>query len=326
MDAKASFLKLRLDEVRRLKSEGRLDEAARLLEETWESAPGHPHLVLSFAGLYLRKKEPEKAVELLKAHREKLFGDRIYHNLLAQALRGVGSPKEALEEVRLVQGTDPDQASLTAQILFDLSEYEEAYALLKRALSIHSEHRGLLRLLARSAEKMGRPDEALDLIERLLRIEPTDKFAYKEKIRLKMAGLGAQGADELDRLLKLKRGRENIHLLSLKAKKLYDEKAYEDAARVFAEVLDRAPQNRYNRCMLGYSLRKSGKPREAVAHLSISFLENPRDRFVRASLEKSCKEIGDLPRLADLARQALAAHPDLRFLWGWVKMGEKENE
>ncbi|MGH9319233.1 MAG: tetratricopeptide repeat protein, partial [Vicinamibacteria bacterium] len=181
-----------------------------------------------------------------------------------------------------------------------------------------------LRGLASAAAKAGRAAEAVNAYEKLLVLEPGDRFAYKELMRLKTEGEKPDEAAAALKGLMRTGGRDrNPHLKTLAADRLRKAGKLPEAAQEYEQALELEPGNPYMLAQLGFLQKKLGLEEEAVETLSRAFLSNPSDNYVRRSLESLLKKRTALPRFLELVSQALSMHPEVKSLHGIRKRLER---
>jgi Flp pilus assembly protein TadD len=162
-------------------SQGRLDEAERLMERVHAADPDDP-LALHFLGLIAHKSNRlplalerlEQALELAPNYPEAL-------NDLGLVLLERRRLEEAAERFRAAIGLRPDFANAHAHLgeaLQKLGRFDEALLSLKRAIALDPFHRMARVRLAACLLALGRPVEALEAAQALLGFEPTCQYGW----------------------------------------------------------------------------------------------------------------------------------------------------
>ena len=108
----------------------------------------------------------------------------------AETLLGQGRYEDAIDAFGAILESDPGFAPAYAGIgnaLFRMRRYQDALPALRQALLLQPDHPAagaLYRLMGRSEQELGRPDEALPHYERALEIDPDDARAIELLARL----------------------------------------------------------------------------------------------------------------------------------------------
>ena len=120
---------------------GQLDQAAATWRRLLRVAPGHIQAKLSLSAVLIDSGHVEEAETLLRRTLRETLEPRVrssFHNALAMALRRRSQHAEALEQFEAANALEPAPPFLEiqrAEVLQDLKRYDEAVALMKRALA-----------------------------------------------------------------------------------------------------------------------------------------------------------------------------------------------
>jgi tetratricopeptide (TPR) repeat protein len=181
-----------------------------------------------------------------------------------------------------------------ARILKKMGRCGEALEEIETILSTAGIDMLCLREKALILNQMDHREQALDIYEKILKLDPDDQFARKEIYRLK--GLNRpnkQVIRELETVTKTASRKDDPQLRGLLAQKLKDSGQHEEAAREFLIALDLDPGNPYFEKQAGYSLYNSGNHEAALRHLKEAFRKAPHDYRLRATLGKIFLETSD---------------------------------
>jgi tetratricopeptide (TPR) repeat protein len=153
----------------------RLDEAATEFERVIALDPGNAQSYRGLAQLELRRGRPSVALELSRIGSEKRGAFGSLAATEAAALVALGRPREAesLLEARLAKTPDdPELLTSRATLYLAAGALGEGEELLRKAVSADALHYRSRLTLAAVLEQAGRNEEAVTLLEDLLRIDP----------------------------------------------------------------------------------------------------------------------------------------------------------
>jgi tetratricopeptide (TPR) repeat protein len=234
--------------------------------------------------------------------------------------------EEAAERYRELVDRRPNRYHYSRLVMAKskLGASSDAAATARAALEIFPDDPWILRGLAAAEAKEGRIAEAVTAYEKLLSLEPNDRFAYKELMRLKTEGENPEDAAAALKGLMRTGGRDkNPHLKTLAADRLRKAGKLLEAVREYEAALALDPGSPYVLAQLGFVQKKLGREEDAVATLARAFVANPSDPYVRRSLESLLKKRNALPRFLELVSQALSLHPEVKSLHGIRKRLER---
>ncbi|MBW2000636.1 MAG: tetratricopeptide repeat protein [Deltaproteobacteria bacterium] len=183
----SQYCRIKWERSVRLKREGALQEAENELREALEEQPEHPLLLTSLAQLYLMQDRPREAKILtdtvLSCNPQypqalHVLGEIYYkENELQKALQCFEQAYEIAPQFYMARGI--------VKTLRDMKRYGEALEALDRALVHDRDNLRLQKERAVILNRMGRREEALDLYERISKLDPEDRFVRREVYRLK---------------------------------------------------------------------------------------------------------------------------------------------
>ena len=174
-----------------------------------------------------------------------------------ETLLGQGRYEDAIDAFRAVLEIDAENALAYAGMgdaLFRMRRYEDALAALTRALSLQPDlpvAGALHRLMGRSEQELGRPDEALPHYERALQIDPADARAIELLARLQFV-------------------RER----------------YLESFALFQALVEIVPDNAEVHANLGATLYHLGRVEDAVRSFEHALSLDPTLETVRTTLEQ----------------------------------------
>lgn len=306
----------RLRQLVRSKSFG---EAAREAEVFLAEYPDCAELLALGADIHRRQKKLDEAKALIERARAV---DPFHGSVLAvgaDLAYDQGSYRDAAARYRELVDRRPTAYHFSRLVIAThrLGDPQTALALARQGLERFPDDPWILRGLAASAGKLGRHAEAIAALEELLRIEPSDRFAYKELMRLKTEkSAPEEAASALKGLMRSGSRAANPHLKTLAADRFRKAGKLEEAAVEYEEALELEPGNAFVLAQLGFTYKKLGRDEAAFGALAKAFLAKPEDPYVRKSLEALAKKRGEMARFLSLLDEALKLHPSVKLLHG----------
>jgi adenylate cyclase len=157
-----------------------LDQAFALAQKAVSLDDSLPYAHTLLGGIYLRKKQPARAIA--EAERAIALAPNAYgYAGLADILTFAGRPEEAIGLVEKAMRLDPQNAAYHSYPLGHayrlLRRYEEAITALKRVLARNPNHLGAHGHLAAVYSELGREDEARAEAAEAQRISPKNSLA-----------------------------------------------------------------------------------------------------------------------------------------------------
>ena len=308
--------------IQALKESGKYDEAAEEIRRGLEKNPHNSFLKTSLADLYLRQERLTEGRILIE---EVLTQDP--QN--PQALTVLGdiflkqrSYQEALDCYRqaLNRNARPYLVLKTAQALKGMGNLREALQELERVLVVKPEHLSFLKEKAFLLNRMKKFDEALETFEKIKKLSPNDPFVKKEILRLRSRTRPeAQVLKELQAVIRMDSKKDDAQVHGLLAQKLKGAGLIREAVEEYGRASSLEPQNPYFLKQQGFCLYRIRKYDEAIPCLSEAFRKDPSDYVVRKALEKSYEAQGNLKGLLDLLEEAFRQHPERKSLLGTIR-------
>jgi choline-sulfatase len=173
---------------------GRVDEAAEVYQRVLGLDPEDSQTYRSLAQLELGRGDAEAALELARIGSEKRGAFGTLTATEATALIALGRVEEAVKLLDARLGEHPDDPELLtsrASIYLAVGAFDEGETLLRRAVAADALHHRSRLTLAAVLERNGRTDEAIGLLEDLLKIDPGHAEALA---RIGVIKLGDPGA------------------------------------------------------------------------------------------------------------------------------------
>lgn len=167
-----------------------LELALKGFEELRAQKPGDLQALTSLGQLYLWKRQPAQAAEVLKEATRYLPNHRMVYAMLVEAQMSAGLTAGAEESLRRLVVIDPGSVEYRLQLATMLGERDDhrgAVEILSAAPESLFENKQLRRLLARELYASGEHARALDLVDALL-ADATETAGLR---RLKIATLNA---------------------------------------------------------------------------------------------------------------------------------------
>jgi len=312
----------RVTRVRRLIVGKNFDQAAEEIEEALELFPDETELLATAADIQRRaKKLPEAEIYLKRAEAIDPSHDGVMSVGADLAFDRKDFDKAAALYRQLIdRRPNRYHHSRLAQALNRLGNYEEASQTSRQGLERFPDDPWLLSGLAAAEAKQGHRDEAIQLYEKVLELEPKDRFAYKELMRLRTSDTSAdEAASALKGLMRSGDRARNPHLKALAADRLRKAGKDDEAAEEYEAALTMDPGNAYALSQLGFCYRRLGRTDKAINTLGRAFLADPTNVILRKTLESMSRSANRLEELADLVDEAIRLHPEVKVLFGMRK-------
>jgi predicted Zn-dependent protease len=324
--ADRSELFRRIGALRKLVAARSLAEAEERAHEALQTFPESAELLALASGIERRLKKLDEARALLdRARRLDPFHEAVVSEAAELAFER-RAYREAADGYRELVDRKPNRYYYSRLVMAKakLGLSSEAAAIARAGLEKFPDDPWLLRGLASAEARQGRVAEATAAYEKVLAVEPEDRFAYKELMRLRTgAETPEDAAAALKGLMRTGGRGKNPHLKSLAADRLRKAGKLLEAVHEYEAALELEPGSPYVLAQLGFLQKKLGREDEAVETLARAFVANPTDPYVRRSLEALLKKKNELARFLELVRQALSRHPEAKMLHGIRKRLER---
>lgn len=322
-----AFYATRPDRIRLLKEQGKYDEASEVIRQGLEKNPQDSFLKTSLADLYLRQGRFTEGRILA----EEVLAQDPRH---PQALSVLGdlflkghAPQKALECYRQALNRDPRPYLIlkAARALKEMGRLNEALDELEKVLVVHPENLSMLKEKALVLNRLKKFDQALEVFEKIHRVYPHDPFVEKEILRLRSRSRPeAQVLKELKIVVGMESKKEDAQVHGLLALKLKGSGQVREAAAEYRRASDLEPKNPFFLKQEGFCHYRLGEYGPAVLRLSEAFQKDPTDYYVRRALEKSFEALGDLPGWLGLLEDVFSQHPEQKSLLGTITKVRKK--
>jgi arylsulfatase A-like enzyme/Tfp pilus assembly protein PilF len=253
----------------------RLDEAREVLERLLTLDPDGASAYRQLAQLELIGRNPQRALELARIGAGKRGAFQGLAVIEATALAALGRPRDAtdlLDDRLENHPEEPDLLAARAGFHSLEGDIEAAEQLLRRAVAVDALHSRSRLALADLLEARGERDEAVGLLEGLLRIDPGEAEA--------LARIGTMRLDD------------------------------PEAARPYLEEAVRLQPYRHDYLLkLGVCYVRIGDHRRGEAHLRRALELMPDDADVLSNLAVALTVQGRYPEAEEALRRALEARP-----------------
>ena len=322
------YVKTKLRIVRDLKKKD-IKGAIEELTGAMEDFPHEPLLRIEFADCLRLDGNSEEAKAIALDVLEKSPANPNVHTVLGNIYLEDGLYEKALDHFEAAYRIKKT-GYLTSRIirtLIDLERFEDAKDLIRQELIEDPDNLRILKAKARILAREGAHQEAADVYRKIYDLDPEDAFSYKELLRLKSKNREPEDVSrEFKKILKVSKAAGNPHLHSELGLNLKRAGKHKEAIVEFQNALSLDPDNNFVRSHLGFCYAKLKMPLKVVETLSVPFIENPKDVYVKSSLMAAVKKLGNWEEFKKTIQKAMDRHPNEKTLWGLLKKTDKELE
>ena len=254
-----------------------------------------PNLVKLKGQIYAGMQDYPQAIRYLQESLNALPNEANIHAELAEAHSALGNVPDAISHYR--QALRKDQGSLLyksklGQLLLSQREFTEAYALFGLIREVDSTNLLNNKYLAVAAARTNHSDEAIELLEEVLEINPRDIGSY-----MSLSGLYNQDKKYTRANDVISRGLEqfpgNNSLLLRLAQNLYNQHNFADALPVYEEWLQTNALYFDVRKEYGITLYLNKQEDKALQILEPALEEVPNDPYVALYIGLCHKKLKD---------------------------------
>ncbi|MDQ7825455.1 MAG: tetratricopeptide repeat protein [Candidatus Eremiobacteraeota bacterium] len=312
-------------EAHALKKERRYREALPLYEELLRGGFRSAFFLSSAAHLYFLLKEYEKALELVESSLHLRPGEPFTLSLKGKLLLALGYRDEALTLYRDLS-TAPLPAATARDVVMFLSRNGapgEASACLERLIA-RDPSRKELQLLKADMDKIqhGTGAQSGPPVA-----NASDGDLYARQIEARIRELPREEAlGELATLMTIPSRRENLRLMKLHARMLYEAKRYREAYEAYEELWKKEPGDRFALSQMAFALVHTGEYERSRPLLEEIFTMEPENVYVKNSLIKAYRVTATEEHGILFLQGIIARHPALRHLWGDIRKLSKPRE
>ena len=254
-----------------------------------------PNLVKLKGQIYAGMQDYPQAIRYLQESLNALPNEANIHAELAEAHSALGNVPDAISHYR--QALRKDQGSLLyksklGQLLLSQREFTEAYALFGQIREVDSTNLLNNKYLAVAAARTNHSDEAIELLEEVLEINPRDIGSYMSQSGLYNQDKKYTRANDV-----ISRGLEqfpgNNSLLLRLAQNLYNQHNFADALPVYEEWLQTNALYFDVRKEYGITLYLNKQEDKALQILEPALEEVPNDPYVALYIGLCHKKLKD---------------------------------
>ncbi len=316
------FSRIKWERAKKLRKKGQYQEAEDELKEALDEEPENLLLRASLAEVYLRQERSLEAKVLAEGilSVDPRYPQALY--IMGEVFLRQEKLGEALEYFRQASQRDrrPYLVLRLARTLRKMERHEEALETLDSALLNQKDNRYFLKEKAVVLNRMKRYDEAVEVYERVRKLDPKDGFVRKEIVRLRGAHrLDETTIGELERVVNLPSGKDDAQLHGLLGKKLKDAGKTEKAISEFQMARRLDPDNPFFVKQEGFCHYQLGEYPQAVECLSQAFRRDPNDYYVKGTLKKIYTSTGNTEDFIKLLEEVVQDHPENMRLLGTLK-------
>jgi Flp pilus assembly protein TadD len=284
-------------------------------EETWrrclEIDPANSDVVAALCMLEMSKGRYEETISLARLGKTTRSPFGLFDAFEARALVALGRRDEAVAVVESALADnpdDPDLLSVRASWAFENGDVAEAEADLTRAVEVSPFHQRSRRQLAALLKSVGRQEDAVDVYEEMLRIQPEDADTHYELGSLLLDSDLETALPHLEEACRLAPARPNflttLGVAYIKAGRMTEA----EASLRRAKTLKPDDVNVSNN--LGIVLVRGGRFDEAAEVLRDLLELRPEFVAARNNLAIALAESGNLEDAEAQVRRALQRAPD----------------
>lgn len=292
---------------------GRLDEAARELEEAIRIHPGSAEAHSALAAVRTRQEKPEEALELFRAALRLDPSSSQTHREMGSLLLKLGDSTQALVHFREASALSPRDGDILSELASTLAEegrFEEAMARFQEASGRASEPARLHRNWGAALLRRGDMAAAAEHLREAVRLDPEDEDAHYN------LGLALANQNRLDdaygyfeKVLAMNPGRAEAHYsLGLVHARLGN---LDRAAEHFQRSLFLSPKNAEAQYSLGLIQASRGNFEEAIASYRRALTVVPGYAEAHNSWGVALASLGRLDEAMQQFKTALELDPRL---------------
>lgn len=328
------YVKNLVNKARKTRQNGEINKAREMLEKGLDQYPENNYLKVSLADIYLYldllADAELLADEVLKERPDYALALTVKGSLMAKK----NNYQHALEFFK--QSLEARDSSYTVSKIIDmyikLEEYEQALSLCQERLEQEPDNRYLLQKKGRIYEMMNKVKDATRIYEDYLVEDPGNGFAYKKKIKLKLADKEpAEKIKEIKQLIKYGKDKYQAELYSLLAENLVKIDKLKEAVTAYKGALQIKPGDQYLLKQIGFTLYKMDKDKEALPYLKKVFENEPNNNYLKRTLPAIYKKLGREREGQKFIINIINSKSGYENLWGLVnslskKDGQKDTE
>ncbi|MES1217151.1 MAG: tetratricopeptide repeat protein [Bacteroidota bacterium] len=209
----------------------------------------------------------------------------------ANLLLNQGRPKEAVEWVKKVLETDPENdyaLSVLSRCYLNTKEFDKGIEIIKQAISIDPAEPHYHYLAAFGYYQKNQRDTAKIYLQQAIELNPyyaeyfglmaylfLDKNEFKEALKYADQGLAIDS--------------ENITCLNARSTALNKLKFTDDAIATMQDALSMDPDNEFTHVTVGWNLLEKGRHKDAATHFREALRINPNYQNAKVGLKEALK-------------------------------------
>ncbi len=310
-----------IEKVRALEREKSYQEAEIILLDLISSAPGNLYYKAKLADLRLKERRLQEAElladEILSQAPADFYGLLIKGNIMMK--RNKGAEAFGYFEAAYKSSSTAYAASQMVEAKLKAGPLEEALEIARGFVREYPDDKWLKKRLARIEELCNNKEEALKIYEELRVKEPEDDKLLASVMRLK-AEISEQGdAQDLEKILKLNKYKENVPLIISTAQMHFRSGDFRKAAEYYGKAHNLEPENRYVIKQLGFCYNRLREDELAACYLKMAMKNNPRDLYVRSALISVYKRLNKTEEFIDFLKELLIELPDFTEAYGIIR-------
>jgi choline-sulfatase len=290
---------------------GDYDRAEQTYRRCLEIDPANSDVVVGLCRLESLRGHYEQVIELAQVGRGTRSPFGIFDAIEARALAALGRDDEAEALLASALAEKPDDADILsayAERLIEQGKDAEAEAALTRAVEKSPFHQRARRLLGDLLKSSGRPQDAIEVYQQMLRIQPDDADTHFAIGSILLDSDPSAALPYLEEACRLAPSRV-FFLTSLGIAYLKDGRMNE-AEAALRRAIALAPDDPSIRNNLGIVLVQTRRFEDAIRELQALLERNPKFTPARNNLAIALADSGDLVRAERQARQAIDEEPD----------------
>jgi tetratricopeptide (TPR) repeat protein len=254
------------------------EEAISHLEQAIRLDPRNASPYLSLGMIYLEEGQPEKTIQVCEQASRLAPDEPNTWNLLALAHQSLGNLDQAAACAESAIALAPQETAylvLRGEIALEASDNQAAYSQALVALENDPDNPGAMLLMARALQKLDRPEEALEVLEKAVQYVPQPLPLHLEKVRLLDRTQGSETAYQSIQELN-QRYPDEPSVLALMAEILTNAnepggaiRVAQRALRINAETATLTTKEQAElHFILGKLMRQGGQLDQSIHHLS----------------------------------------------------------
>lgn len=249
----------------------------------------------------------------------------------AMTLVQEGETDEAIEAFRKIVSADArnaNAADVLAQLLYSKADYKESYRIALRGLAANPENTNLCITRAKAAIKLGKPDEAIQLMDGLINVDGSFFYPFY----VKGQALDAQGKLQQAIGMYSKATTLNPQFPMAWFDRAGDFFALGQDERAMTDIIEflkMAPDHDGGLNLRGSLYARMSRPDDAVASFTAAIASNPQQYLAYANRGQSYEVMGETAQAEADYRKSISingAYPPAHYYLAGLLSIRKDNE